>query len=107
MKELTRRAFIYGGATVASYVLLAGTQHLYVSSFAAHSPNSANPADNRKSVDIVKFKDNGVSVGLVSSPKIHKTIDEWKKLLTPLQFEVTRQAGTEAPFTGALDHEQA
>ena len=38
--------------------------------------------------------------------KISKTDAEWKKLLTPEQYEVLRQEGTEAPFTSPLNHEK-
>ncbi len=34
-----------------------------------------------------------------------KTGPQWKRLLTPYQYYIMREAGTEAPFSGKLDHE--
>jgi peptide-methionine (R)-S-oxide reductase len=37
--------------------------------------------------------------------KAIKTDEEWKKELTPQQYHILRQAGTEAPFTGEYVNE--
>ena len=34
--------------------------------------------------------------------RVEKTVEEWKAILTPEQYRITRKAGTEAPHSGAL-----
>lgn len=52
--------------------------------------------------------DKSKSTGSKGIKKVIKTDSEWKKLLTPEQYEVTRLKGTERPFTSPLNenHEQ-
>ena len=38
------------------------------------------------------------------APKVQKTDEEWRRELSPEQYEILRQAGTEAPFTGKYVH---
>ena len=49
--------------------------------------------------DVISFCVNG-------NPKpdrrVERTEDEWRQMLTPEQYRVTRKKGTEAPHTGAL-----
>ncbi len=51
-------------------------------------------------VEIVAFKDSGERIGPERVEKIMKTEAEWRAQLSPEQFDVTRQKGTERAFTG-------
>lgn len=51
-------------------------------------------------VTIENFSATGKDLGPVRVQKIVKSEAEWRKQLSPGTFEITRQAGTEPPFTG-------
>ncbi len=51
-------------------------------------------------VTLAQFTDAGKQEGTIMVEKVVKTDEEWKQVLTPEQFEVTRKAGTERAFTG-------
>jgi peptide-methionine (R)-S-oxide reductase len=103
MNELTRRGFIFGTAAVASYGLLVGVQRAFIAVAADDEPTGADSGP----VTVVKFADDGTKLGAVSLAKVRKTAEEWKKQLSPLQYDVTRRAGTEWAFSGPLDKEHA
>lgn len=53
-------------------------------------------------VTIVEFTDDGEREGVVTVLTIQKTESAWRRQLSAAAFEVTRHAGTEFPFSGAL-----
>jgi peptide-methionine (R)-S-oxide reductase len=53
-------------------------------------------------VTIVQFGADGKKTGKVAVAKVVKSDSEWQKQLSQISYEISRQAGTERPFTGEL-----
>jgi peptide-methionine (R)-S-oxide reductase len=98
MNEITRRGLIFGAAAAAGYGLLVGVERICLSALADddEAEGDAGP------VKIVKFADDGARLGIYTLAKVRKSKSEWKKQLTPLQYDVTRRAATEFAFSGTL-----
>ena len=103
MNEVTRRGLIFGAATAAAYGLLVGVERICLAAF----DDGTEPKDDPGSVKIVKFAANGTRLGIYTLAKVCKNKSEWKKQLTPLQYDVTRRAATEFAFSGTLYDQHA
>src|SRR6266436_1182182 len=99
MNNIARRGFIFGSATLVSYGLLVGVQRVC---FLAFANDQAEDESSYRIVTIIQFADDGARLGAKSLGKLHRTNEEWKKLLTPAQYQVTRRAATEFAYSGDL-----
>ncbi len=106
----SRRQFLFtvGGLTAGGLVLWrlrSGISGPVVdASPASVADPAAEPAPVPASmVRVVLFDDHGKRLGVRTLAKVVKTEVEWQKQLNLLQFEVTRRAGTERPFSNAYD----
>jgi peptide-methionine (R)-S-oxide reductase len=90
-----RRAFILSAAgAVSGVVLLALRGELLI------APQPVDARDEPAEVTIVEFAADGKKTGKVTVARIVKTDAEWRQQLSPISYQITRQAGTEQAYTG-------
>jgi peptide-methionine (R)-S-oxide reductase len=92
-KQISRRLFLFTGATVVTTWALRRT--LVIPSVEAGA-SPGTPHD----IVIVEFSDQGQNEGSKTVSTVVKTDAEWKSLLPRDAYEVTRHAGTEYPYSG-------
>src|ERR1700682_1421606 len=71
------------------------------------SPITASRKTIRARARSLNSRGMAAKLGIYTLAKVRKNKSEWKKHLTPLQYDVTRRAATEFAFSGALYDQHA
>lgn len=70
-------------------------------------PSRADATEGATSVAIEEFSPAGKRLGIRQIPRVVRSDEQWKQLLSPEAFRVTRQSGTEPSYSGALWNQHA
>jgi peptide-methionine (R)-S-oxide reductase len=89
---ISRRAFLVASASVAG--------RLWLPLETAESADARGLDSATDTVTIVEFSERGERLRRGPVPKVSKRESEWRQMLAPEAFEVTRHAATERPFSG-------
>ncbi len=92
---MRRRGFLVASVSALGGIMLWSLRKPRILEVSASAPNQAP-----KEVTIVQFSDDGKKLKTVQVPKVVKSEQEWRKLLSPNAFDITRRADTEFAFSG-------
>jgi peptide-methionine (R)-S-oxide reductase len=95
MNNLNRRGFFRSGGAAVTGALIACSTKLDAS-----PKTGGRSRTGPKIVKLMEFDNSGKRIGEVEVEKLSKPDAEWRKQLTPEEYEVARHAGTERAFTG-------
>lgn len=88
---ISRRAITHSKTKISTFALAAGAGFSLFSK--ADTPNPSNPSSNMTDTTTV--------------PGVQKSESEWRAVLSPEQFRILRQKGTERPGTGKYNKHKA
>jgi peptide-methionine (R)-S-oxide reductase len=95
-ENTTRRAFIFIAAAGCSSIAFWSLHRAFpVSAMTTNRSSATGP------VTIVQFSLDGRNMGKATLPRVVKPDAEWQRQLSRISYEVTRQSGTERPYTGS------
>jgi peptide-methionine (R)-S-oxide reductase len=93
----SRRQFLVAG-------LAAGAGSAFAAQTSAPTPSAPKPGNT---VLIENFSATGLSQGKVNVARVVKSDQEWRKVLSPAAYQVTRHEGTEYPYSGEYNDNHA